>query len=92
VTTDKAAIYPAVIDELAPAAFHDTTKYANNGCEADHGRLKARLRPMRGVKSGRTMKVIIAGAQVRRLHPKRSTRSLRTRRPRHEDILFGRCV
>ena len=61
VTTDKAACYPAVIDELAPQAFHDTTKHANNRCEADHGRLKARLRPMRGLKTDSTAKVIAAG-------------------------------
>jgi len=32
------------IDELLPGATHDTRKYANNRVEADHGRLKARLR------------------------------------------------
>ena len=31
-----------------PAAFHNTEQYANNRIECDHGRLKARLRPMRG--------------------------------------------
>jgi len=36
------------IRELASGAHHDTTQYANNRVEADHGRLKARLRPMRG--------------------------------------------
>jgi IS6 family transposase len=39
-----------VIDVLLPAAWHRTEQYANNRIEADHGRLKARLRPMRGVK------------------------------------------
>jgi transposase, IS6 family len=29
--------------------------------EADHGRLKARLRPMRGLKQDRSARVIIAG-------------------------------
>jgi IS6 family transposase len=48
VTTDKAAAYLRVLDELAPAALHVTEQYANNAIEADHGRLKARLRPMRG--------------------------------------------
>jgi transposase-like protein len=35
-----------VIDELIPAAFHNTEQYANNRIEADHGRLKARLQRM----------------------------------------------
>jgi transposase, IS6 family len=48
VVTDQAAAYPAVLDELLPAAWHRTERYANNHVETDHGRLKARLRPMRG--------------------------------------------
>jgi transposase-like protein len=50
-----------VIDELIPAAFHDTGQYENNRCGADHGRLKARLRPMRGLKTDRTASVVIRG-------------------------------
>src|ERR1017187_1236748 len=50
VTTDRAHALGRVIAEFLPAAFHDTTQYANNRVEADHGRLKARLRPMRGLK------------------------------------------
>jgi transposase-like protein len=30
-------------------ALHDTTHYANNRVEADHGLLNARLRPLRGL-------------------------------------------
>jgi transposase-like protein len=48
VTTDRAPVYPRVIDELAPAARHVLEQYASDSVEADHGRLKARLRPMRG--------------------------------------------
>ena len=48
VVTDRAATYPMVLQELLPAAWHRTEQYANNRVEADHGRLKARLRPMRG--------------------------------------------
>jgi transposase-like protein len=44
-----------------PAAFHNTEQYANNRIEADHGRLKARLRPMRGLKRDRSTRVIIRG-------------------------------
>jgi IS6 family transposase len=47
VTTDKAPAYPPVLDELAPVALHVAEQYADNAVEADHGRLKARLRPMR---------------------------------------------
>jgi transposase, IS6 family len=61
VTTDKAGPYLRVLDELAPAAAHVTEQYANNAIEADHGRLKARLRPMRGLKRLRTAGVIAAG-------------------------------
>jgi IS6 family transposase len=50
VTTDEAGPYPQVLDELVPAAAHVTEQYANNRTEADHGRLKARPRPMRGPK------------------------------------------
>ncbi len=61
VATDKAAAYLRVLDELAPAALHVTEQYANNAVEADHGRLKARLRPMRGLKRFRSAAVITAG-------------------------------
>ncbi|HEY6422960.1 MAG TPA: IS6 family transposase [Pseudonocardiaceae bacterium] len=61
VITDKAAVYPGVLDELAPGAWHHTEQYANNRIEADHGRLKSRLRPMRGLKQLRCARVITAG-------------------------------
>jgi transposase-like protein len=61
VTTDKAPAYPAVLEDLLPAALHRTDQYANNRVECDHGRLKARLRPMRGLKQDRSARVIIAG-------------------------------
>lgn len=49
--TERAQAYQGVLDELLPAALHDVEQYANNKVEADHGRLKARLRPMRGLKA-----------------------------------------
>ena len=61
VVTDRAPALRAVIDELIPAAFHNVEQYANNRIEADHGRLKARLRPMRGLKRDHTARVIISG-------------------------------
>jgi transposase, IS6 family len=36
-------------------------KYANNPIEADHGRLKSRLQPMRGLKRLRCARVISTG-------------------------------
>ena len=61
VTTDRAAAYPRVLDELLPAAQHVTVPYANNRVEADHGRLKARLRPMRGIKTDRSLRIVATG-------------------------------
>jgi IS6 family transposase len=61
VVTDKASTYPAVLDEFLPGAFHNTAKHANNAIENDHGRLKSRLRPMRGLKQDRSARIIIAG-------------------------------
>jgi len=61
VTTDRYRVYLSVLDELLPAAFHNTEVHANNRLETDHGRLKARLRPMRGLKRDRTARVIVAG-------------------------------
>ena len=61
VTTNKAAVYPHVLDELAPYAWHCTQAYANNRMEADHGQLKRRLRPMRSLKTDQSAKIIIAG-------------------------------
>jgi transposase-like protein len=61
VVTDRAATYPVVLDELLPAAWHRTERYANNRVECDHGRLKARLRSMRGIKQDHSARVIIAG-------------------------------
>ena len=61
VATDRAPAYPRVLDELLPAACHITEQYANNPVEADHGRLKARLRPMRGLKQLRSAHVVSTG-------------------------------
>jgi transposase-like protein len=72
VITDQAAVYPRVLDELPPGAWHHTEQYANSWIEADHGRLKSRLRPMRGLKQLRSARVITAGhafvQNVRRGH------------------------
>jgi transposase-like protein len=61
VSTDRAPVYSRLLAELAPAACHVTDRYANNRVEADHGRLKARLHPMRGLKRDRSLQIIAAG-------------------------------
>jgi transposase, IS6 family len=72
VVTDKAPTYPAVLEELLPAAWHRTDRYANNHIEADHGRLKSRLSAMCGFKQDRSARIVIAGhaflQNVRRGH------------------------
>jgi len=35
VTTDRYRVYPRVLDELCPAAFHDIEVHANNAIETD---------------------------------------------------------
>ena len=61
VVTDAAPVYPSVLDELVPAAWHHVKRYANNRIEADHSRLKHRLRSMRGLRTDITAQIIIAG-------------------------------
>ncbi len=73
-----------MLEELLPAAWHRTDRYANNRVEADHGRLKARLRPMRGLKQDRSLRVIVAGhafmQNVRRGHYELAVEELTNRR------------
>jgi transposase-like protein len=81
VVTDKAPVYPHVLDELLPAAWHHVEQYENNRIEADHSRLKHRLRPMRGLRTDRSAQVIIAGlAFVQNL--RRGHHELATETPR----------
>jgi IS6 family transposase len=84
VVTDRAATYPIVLEELLPVPWHRTEQYANNRVEADHGRLKSRLRPMRGLKQDRSASVIIGGhafvQNVRRGHYELAGEELASRR------------
>jgi hypothetical protein len=58
------------LDELIPSALHTVEQYANNPVEADHGRLKARLRPMRGLKRHRSARTLAVGhCAYRESHP-----------------------
>ena len=61
VVTDRAPVLAHVVADLSPVAFHNSERYGNNRIECDHGRLKARLRPMRGLKTDPTARVIIRG-------------------------------
>ena len=85
VTTDRAASYPRVLDELIPQALHTVEQYANNPVEADHGRLKARLRPMRGLKRHRSVRTVAAGhAFVQNL--RRGHYDIATEHPVHQRL------
>jgi IS6 family transposase len=61
VVTDRAPSLLRAVDELLPSACHDTARYLNNRVECDHGRLKARLQPMRGLQRDRTASTVIRG-------------------------------
>ncbi len=52
---------PRVLEHRLPEAWHRTERYANNRIEADHGQLKRRLRPMRGLKTDAGARTVIAG-------------------------------
>src|SRR5205823_14224672 len=41
--------------------LHRTGRYRTNGIERDHGFLRERLRPMRGLKSSRSTAVFVVG-------------------------------
>ena len=72
VVTDLPQALETAIEELMPTVFHNTAQYANNRVKCDHGRLKARLRPMRGLETDRTTRVVISGhafmQNIRRSH------------------------
>jgi transposase-like protein len=82
VVTDAAPVYPAVLDELLPSAWHHVEQYANNPIEANHGQLKRRLRPMPGLRTDRIAQVVIAGhAFVQNLRRGHYDLALDTRQP-----------
>ena len=60
VTTDRAHVYLRVLDELVLSALHVVEQDANNPIEADHGRLKAWLWPMRGLKRHRSARILLS--------------------------------
>jgi DDE domain len=54
-------VAPLLVDAALLCTLHNTDRYANSRIEADHGRLKARLQPMRGLKCGHTAGVFMHG-------------------------------
>ncbi len=61
VTTDgDKALRKVVRGELGDVG-HCTQRYANNRIEGDHSHLRARWRPMRGVKTDETAQIVIEG-------------------------------
>ena len=72
INTDKAPTYAAAIGELKAQGkcpedtLHRQVKYLNNVIEADHGKLKQLIRPVRGFKTLRTAYAAIKGFEVMR--------------------------
>jgi transposase, IS6 family len=75
VTTDRALVSPRVLDEPISTAMRTTVQHANNGVGADHGRLKAWLRPMRGLKGFRSARSLPLDTPLFRTSGGATTRS-----------------
>jgi hypothetical protein len=61
VITDKAASYPPAPAAVVPGVLHRTGRYRTNRVERDHGFLKERLRPRRGLKSVASAAIFTSG-------------------------------
>ncbi len=72
INTDKAPTYGIAISELKAegkcpeGTVHRQVKYLNNVVEADHGKLKQLIRPVRGFKTLKTAYATIMGFEVMR--------------------------
>jgi IS6 family transposase len=72
INTDKAPTYAAALAELKQEGrcladtLHRQVKYLNNVIEADHGKLKQLIRPVRGFKTLKTAYATIKGFEVMR--------------------------
>jgi transposase-like protein len=72
INTDKAPTYSIAISELKTEGkcpeetVHRQIKYLNNVVEADHGKLKQLIRPVRGFKTLKTAYATIRGFEVMR--------------------------
>jgi transposase-like protein len=72
IVTDKATFYPSAIRTWAPEAKHTATGFYNrvistNRCERNHGYVKSRLRPLRGLKSFDCAKRLLAALDAMHL-------------------------
>src|SRR6266545_1883137 len=76
-----AATYPRALAAAVPAVMHRTGRYRTNSVERDHGFLKERLRPMRGLKSVAAAAIFMRGhALVRNTRPEASASAPSPRR------------
>lgn len=72
INTDKSPTYGIAITELKAEGrcpkdlVHRQVKYLNNVVEADHGKLKQLIRPLRGFKTLKTAYATIKGFEVMR--------------------------
>lgn len=77
INTDKNPAYHQAIGELKQeqslkaTVKHRQVKYLNNGLEADHGKLKILIKPVRGFQSMKTAFATIKGFEIMRMFRKR---------------------
>ena len=77
INTDKNPAYGAAIAELKKEGkllstiIHRQVKYLNNRIEADHGKLKMLIKPIRGFQSMKTAYATIKGFEVMRMFKKK---------------------
>ena len=76
INTDKASPYSAAITQLKaegkcpPDTVQRQVKYLNNIIEADHGKLKRLINPVRGFKSMKTAYATLKGFELMRMFKK----------------------
>ena len=76
INTDKAPAYRSALAELKaegkcpPDTVHRRVKYLNNIIEADHGKLKRFINPVRGFKSTKTAYATVKGFELMRMFKK----------------------
>jgi hypothetical protein len=101
VTTDRVPACPRVLEELIPSAMHTVERHADNPVETDHGWLKARPRPMHGLKRHESARIITAGhalvQNLRRGHCELASEAppvtvSTSIRPARDDHLNGRTI
>ncbi len=82
ISTDKNRTYNEAIaslrkeGRLPPTCQHRQVRFLNNRLESDHGKLKQRIRPVRGFKSRKTAHNAIRGFEVMRMFRKGQFRSM----------------